>query len=255
MTSFDFSPELNRYLEKIQAETGREITFQENTNLGIKGITAAYQYHPQKLIIILNPEYHRAKEDVERSIAHEATHGYILYKMGFCRSKYGEGVPSDYKRDVQIIFTIVEDLVVNKIIADHGFAPFGHEYLPTLREEIRVAQEGEEAGEAFYHQFTENLHREALLMVSRYIIAWGFLRYYTLKNEEEELIREFTQVFGKYYPDYYQYAAQVVEIIQEKDIFKSDDECRAIQEILRLFKMDANVELVKTNQSQRIPSI
>jgi len=40
MTSFDFSPELNRYLEKIQAETGREITFQENTNLGIKGITA-----------------------------------------------------------------------------------------------------------------------------------------------------------------------------------------------------------------------
>jgi len=47
----------------------------------------------------------------------------------------------------------------------------------------------------------------------------------------------------------------VVEIIQEKDIFKSDDECRAIQEILRLFKMDANVELVKTNQSQRIPSL
>lgn len=246
MTSFDFSPELNKYLKKIQAETGREITFQENTNLGIKGITAAYQYHPQKLIIILNPEYRRAKEDVERSIAHEATHGYILYKMGFCRSKYSEGVFSDYKRDVQIIFTIVEDLVVNRIIADNGFSPFGHEYLPTLKEEIRVAREGEEAGEAFYHQFTDNLHREALLMISRYIIAWGFLRYYNLKPEEERLVREFTQVFEKYYQDYYRYAARVVEILEEKDIFKSDEECQAIQEILKLFKMDMNVELVKT---------
>ncbi|HEY0196264.1 MAG TPA: hypothetical protein VGC02_01705, partial [Methanobacterium sp.] len=221
------------------------IRFHESTDLGIKGITAAYQYHPQKLIIILNPEYPRAKEDVERSIAHEATHGYILYKMGFCRSKYSEGVPSDYKRDVQIIFTIVEDLVVNKIIADNGFPPFGHEYIPTLREEIRVAREGERAGEAFYHQFTDNPHREALLMISRYIIAWGFLRYYTLKVEEKKLINEFTRVFEKFYPDYYQYAARVVEILEEKDIFKSDEECQAIHEILKLLKMDEDVELVK----------
>lgn len=245
MTSFTFSDKLNMFLGRIQEETGREIVFQENNNLGIKGITAAYQYDPQKLIIILNPEYPRAREDMERSIAHEATHGYILYKLGFCRSKYDEGVPSDYKRDVQIVFTIVEDIVVNKIIADNGFPPFGHEYLPTLREEIRVAREGELAGEAFYQQFTENPHREALLMISRYIIAWGFLKYYTLKEEEEELIREFTQVFEKFYPDYYGYAAQVVDIIKKRDIFKSGDECEAIHEVLKLLKMDGDVKLVK----------
>jgi hypothetical protein len=246
MASFDFSPKLNKYLEKIQAETGREITFQENTNLGIKGITAAYQYHPEKLIIILNPEYTRAREDVERSIAHEATHGYIIYKLGFCRSKYHEGVPGDYKQDVQIIFTIVEDLVVNRIIQDNGFPPFGHEYLPTLREEIRVAREGEIAGEAFYHQFTDNPHREALLMISRYIIAWGFLKYYNLEVGEEKLIRDFTMVFEEFYPDYYQYAAQLVGILEGKDIFKSHGECQAIREILRIFNMDKNVELVET---------
>jgi len=244
MTSFDFSPKLNEYLEKIQDETGREITFQENTNLGIKGIAAAYQYNPQKLIIILNPEYPRATEDMERSIAHEATHGYILYKLGFCRSRYPEGVPSEYKQDVQIIFTIVEDLVVNKIIQDNGFPPFGQEYIPTLREEIRVAREGEKAGEAFYHQFTDNLHREALLMISRYIIAWGFLNYYKLEVADRNLIKEFTRVFKDYYPDYYLYAAKVVEVLEKNNIFTSDGECQAIYEILKLFKMDEHVKLV-----------
>lgn len=245
MPPFNFSLKLKEFLGKIQDETGREIIFRENTNLGIKGITAAYQYHPQKLIIILNPEYPRAREDVERSIAHEAVHGYILYRLGFCRSKYDEGVPGDCRRDVQIVFTMVEDLVVNKVIMDNGFPPFGHEYLPTLREEIRVAREGEEVGEAFYHQFTDNPHREVLLMISRYVIAWGFLKYYALKEEEIELIREFTMVFKKFYPDYYEYAVEVVNIIEQRDIFKSDDECEAIHEILKLFKMDGAVKLVK----------
>lgn len=182
---------------------------------------------------------------MERSIAHEATHGYILYKLGFCRTQYYRGVSDDYKRDVQLIFTMVEDIVVNKIIMDNKFPPFGHEYLPMVLEEIRVAQRGEEAGEDFYHEFTDNPHREALLMISRYIIAWGFLRYYTLKQQEREVIKEFTKTFENYYPDYHGYAAKVVEILEEKDIFNGQEECEAIHKILKLFKMDKGVKLVK----------
>lgn len=245
MSSFHFSDRLNKFLDKIQDETGREIYFEESTDLGIKGITAAYQYHPQYLLIIFNSKYPRAPEDVERSIAHEATHGYILYKLGFCRSQYYTGVSDDYKRDIQLIFTMVEDIVVNKIIMDNGFPPFGHEYLPMVQEEIRVARRGEEAGEDFYHEFTDNPHLEALLMISRYIIAWGFLRYYTLRQEETEIIREFTRTFEEFYPDFHRYAAKVVEILEEKDIFNGEEECEAIHEILKLFKMDEGVELVK----------
>ncbi len=245
MSSFNFTDKLNKFLEKIEDETSREIKFHESTNLGIKGITAAYQYHPRYLMIIINSEYPRDSEDIERSIAHEATHGYILYRLGFCRSQYDKGVSDDYKRDVQLIFTMIEDLVVNKIIMDNGFPPFGHEYLPMVLEETEIAHRGEEAGEVFYHKFTDSPHLEAILMISRYIIAWGFLRYYNLKQQEIGIIREFTKAFKNFYPDYYQYAAKIVEVLEEKNIFNGEEECEAVKEILELFNMDESVKLVR----------
>lgn len=248
MKEFNFSHKLTSYLEHIQKETGHEIKFMESSNLGIKGITAAYQYHPDYILIILNPDYPRLAEDLERSIAHEATHGYLIYGRGFCRTNFPKNIPDDYKRDVQLVLTMLEDIVVNRIIAENGFPPYGHEYLPMVNEEIRVASLGEEAGEEFYHKFADTPHREALLMISRYIIAWGFLNYYILKEEDTELIRRFTNSFKKYYPDYHEFAEKIVDIIKKKDIFQAPGECEALHEILKLLKMDGSVDLIRENQ-------
>ena len=84
-------------------------------------------------------------------------------------------------------------------------------------------------------------------MISRYIIAWGFLKYYHLEPHEEKLILEFTQTFQKYYPDYYKFCVKIEEIIEENNIFIANDECRAIQLILHLFKLDAGIELTQIN--------
>jgi hypothetical protein len=46
MSNFKFSRKLTDYLKKIELDTGREIKFFESLDLGIKGITAAYNYHP-----------------------------------------------------------------------------------------------------------------------------------------------------------------------------------------------------------------
>lgn len=245
MSIFKFSEKLNLFLQKIESETGRQIKFMESSNLGIKGITAAFQYHPHYILIILDPEYPRQSSDIERSIAHEATHGYILYKLGFCRTQFNPDVSDEYKRDVQLVLTMVEDVVVNKIISLNGFPPYGTEYLPMVREEINIAHGGEEAGEEFYHEFAAAPHLEALLMISRYIIAWGFLKYYDLKDDDGNLIKEFTNTFKRFYPDYYQFAREIEKIMDEKDIFIGKGECEAVRDILRLFNMDQGVKLVK----------
>lgn len=240
-----FSQKLSEYLKKIETETGRHIKFLESHDLGIKGINAAYRYHPDYILIILNPETLRPPEDTERSIAHEATHGYLMHKLGFCRPVFSEGADENYERDVQLIFTMLEDLVVNKIIQNNGFYPFGREYLLMVRQEIKVAHEGEEVGESFYRRFAEDPHLEALLMISRYIIAWGFLKYYTLEPEEAELIGEFVETFQKFYPDYYKFAAKVEEIIEGEDIFTAGGECKAVGMILRLFKLNEGVQITR----------
>ena len=245
MSVFNFSEKLNFFLDKIENETGRQIKFMESSNMGIKGITAAFQYHPHYIWIVLDPEYPRESADIERSIAHEATHGYILYKLGFCRTKFKLDVSDEYKRDVQLVLTMVEDVVVNKIISENGFPPYGTEYLPMVREEIKIAHKGEEAGEEFYHEFATTPHLEALLMISRYVIAWGFLKYYNLKEVDYKLIEEFINSFKGFYPDYNQFAGKIEKIIDEKDIFKGKEECETVWEILKLLKMDQGVKLVK----------
>lgn len=245
MSTFNFSSDLNDFLNKIEKETGHQIKFVESSNLGINGITAAFQYHPQYLLIVLNPKYPRETEDIERSIAHEATHGYIIYKLGFCRLKFNQDVSDDYKRDVHLVLTMVEDLVVNKIISENGFPPFGNEYLPMVKEEIRVAHQGEDVGEEFYHKFAATPHLEAILMISRYIIAWGFLKYYDLKENDRKPIEEFTRTFKEVYKDYYKYAGKIEKILESKDVFKGEQECKIVWEILKIFKMDRGVELVR----------
>lgn len=182
--------------------------------------------------------------DIERSIAHEATHGYIIYKLGFCRVKFDHDVSDGYKRDVHLVLTMIEDLVVNKIISENGFPTFGNEYLSMVREEIRVARQGEDAGEEFYHKFAATPHLEAILMISRYIIAWGFLKYYNLKEDDRKLIEEFTKTFKEVYRDYYEYAGKIEEILEFKDVFEGEKECKIVWEILKIFNMDQGVELV-----------
>ncbi len=241
----DFSSKLRRYLKKIEAETGRHIKFRESNELGIKSITAAYQYHPKYILITLNTDYPRSRDDMERSIAHEATHGYLIHRLGFCRSLYTQDSTEDYRKEVQLVFTMVEDIVVNKIIEDNGFPPFGHEYLPMVQEEIKIAKMGEEVGESFYGRFTDDYRLEAILMISRHIIAWGFLKYYSLSPEQSEIINEFIEVFKTYYPDYYEFSAQIVKLMEEKDIFNPRDGCDVIYEILKMFKMDVGVRLVR----------
>lgn len=244
MFDYNFSQKLLEYLNKIENETGRKIRFLESSDLGIKGITAAYRYHPHYILIIINPENPRSAGDIERSVAHEATHGYLIHKLGLCRAKFHENTDDKYKKDVQLVFTMIEDIVVNKIIQNNGFPPFGHEYLPMVNKEIEIAHEGEEVGERFYHNFADDPHLEALLMISRYILAWGFLRYYKLQLLDAEIINKFTSAFKRFYPDYYQFAAKIENIIVQKDIFTGDGECKAIREILGLFKLAEGVELV-----------
>jgi hypothetical protein len=247
MSNFKFSRKLTDYLKKIELDTGREIKFFESPDLGIKGITAAYNYNPKYIQITLNMENSRSKGDREISIAHEATHGYLMHKLKFCRPIFLEHVDDNYKRDVHLVFTMIEDIIVNKIIQDNEFHPFGHEYLPMVTEEIKIAHKGEEEGERFYHRFTDNPHLEALLMISRYIIACGFLRYYHLGPHEEKIIKEFTRTFKKYYPDYYKFCVKIKGIIEEHNIFTEKGECQTIQLILQLFKLDERVKLTQLN--------
>jgi hypothetical protein len=232
---FPFSDNLKRYLDKVENETGMPVKIVTTDDLGIKGTRAAFNYHPEYIIVVLNSKETRLNVDLERSIAHEATHGYLLHKLGFCRAVFTPQTPDIIKKKANVLFSTVEDLVVNRIIQEQGFPPYGTEYILMIEREIMVASQGEDYGEKFYSQITSDLEFEDIIMVSRYILAWGFLKYYNLSNKVKYTLQKFLEVFSKAYPHHYPHAFRVEKIILQNDIFTASGECEAMKQIIKLW--------------------
>ena len=240
MLTFQLSTKLENYLEKIKKETGKEIKILESPHLGLKGMWAGYRYHPDFIIIIIRSGIEKSNKALERSIAHEATHGYILFKKKYCRAEFRQKTSVNEKKDVQMIFTMIDDIVVNKIIIENGFKPYGKEYIDVVRKEI----ESMIAGVDIYRQFSEDLLFDDLLMITRYIIAWGFLEYFELKKEDYETLKKYLEVFKETYPLQYEIANKIEKIITKNDIFSSEGHCKTMREILSLLKFDSLIEIV-----------
>jgi len=232
MLSFEFSGKLQNYLEKIEKETGKEVKILESPHLGLKGMWAGFRYHPNFIIVIIRSGIEKSNETLERSIAHEATHGYILFKKNYCRADFNESISENEKKDVQMIFTMVDDIVVNKIISENGFDPFGEEYLAVVQKEVDSML----AGVDFYHQFSDDLLFDDLLMITRYIVAWGFLEYFELSEDVFNILKKYTEVFKDTYTYQHDIAEKIKAIIKDNDIFKSDGHCKAMIDILKLLK-------------------
>ena len=239
MSNFKFSQKLKDYLKKIETETGKEIKILESPYLGLKGMWAGFRYHPDFIIVIIRSGIDKTNETLERSVAHEATHGYIIFKKGYCMTEFPESTIESDRKDIQMIFTMVDDIVVNKIISKNGFKPFGVEYLSVVQKEINSMLEGVD----FYRQFSDDILFDDLLMITRYIIAWGFLEYFELDNSTYELLKKFTEVFKDTYPLQYEIAGQIKQIITDNDIFTSSGHCKAMTDILNLLKFDNLVEI------------
>ena len=240
MISLNFSPKLRNYLKKIEKETGKEVKILESPHLGLKGMWAGFKYHPNFIIVIIRSGIEKSNETLERSIAHEATHGYILFKKKYCRAEFNESTTENEKKDVQMLFTMIDDIAVNKIIQENGFTPFGEEYLTVVQKEIDSML----AGVDFYRQFSDDLLFDDLLMITRYIVAWGFLEYYGISEDAFEILKKYIDVFKDTYPLQHDIASQIKEIIQNNDIFSSKGHCNAMINILKHLKFNDIVKIV-----------
>lgn len=243
MPDFKFSSKLQNYLKKIEIETGKEVKVLESPHLGLKGMWAAFSYHPNFIVVIIRSNIEKTNDDLERSIAHEVTHGYILFKKRYCRPNFTFAAEDNDKKDIQLLFTMIDDIVVNKIISEYNFSPFGSEYLPAVENEI----ESMLAGVDIYRKFSDDLLFDDLLMITRYIIAWGFLEYFELDSSDYSIIKKFTEVFEYTYPLQYKIASQIKQIINSNDIFTSNGHCKAMEEILKLLKFFNLVKIVNIN--------
>ncbi len=239
MSTNDLYRQLESYLKKVEWETSKAVKIVESTDLGIEGMLSAFRYDPDSIIIIIKAGADRSKKDLIRSIAHEATHGLLIFKMGYCRPDFHQGVPDQIIKNARLLFTMLDDIVVNKIIQDNGFPPFGSEYIPSLKREIQAALNGEN----LYLNYSRDVVFDQILMISRYVISWAFLEYYELENHHQEILNEFIMAFPESFPDDYQLATKITRIISKHNIFNSKGHARIIFEILSLWGLQKTLNI------------
>jgi len=244
MTStYEPSKKLENYLTKIQNETGREIVIQRSDDLGLSGMLSAFSYDPSHIFVQFVSSIDMTDPRVEHLIAHEATHGFLTLKKGYCSYFLKRPASGIEKRHVRILFTMVDDIVVNKTIQEESFPPFSSVYLSMVRMETKSILRGED----IYNQFSDDPLFKDRFMVFRYVMAWGFLKYFDLKSHDRRTIKKFTKAFENRCPKQSEMASQVRKTILENDIFTAEGRNNCMKELLKLWGLEDLAEL-KTNK-------
>ena len=233
----ELSEKIKAYIEKIEKETGRSVSIKMVPDVGLRGMKAEFE---------LDPEYIRVKivqnietEKIEQSIAHEITHGFLAYKKKYCQLEYLYEPNEIEENSVNIIVTMIEDIVVNKIINKENFQPYPHDYLVKIQNDTKNIRKSK-------GRFPQ-LHQDPVLndriMILRYIGAWGFLKYLNLDSFSRRIISKFIKCFKKSYPTQYEAAGQIEKIILENNIFTSEGYNKTIKECLDLWNLTSLVRI------------
>ena len=233
---YRLSDKLQKYIAKVEQETGRQVLIQTVQNVGLSGMTARFSEHPTHILIEVAASLQR-DEQTEQSIAHEATHGLLAYSKGYCRTTPKHSLHSMETNSISILVTMVEDIVVNKIIQENGFWAHEATYLETVKKETKALRKNQDYYREFQNPFKDRF------MVFRYIMAWGFLQYYDIDESTRTVLARFENDFRLSRPKQYKVASQIREILLQNDIFSADGYCQAIKESLRVFELDHLVNI------------
>ncbi len=234
----ELSDRLKNYIKKAGEETGREVLIEETRDLGLSGIQSGFVQHPARILVMVSPELQG--EQLEQSIAHEITHGLLRYGRGFPQITPSRPLSGAETISISILCSMLEDIVVNKIIYEEGFPLFASGYLKTVQKEEKDLRD-----KSYFRSSAEVSDPEvkSRLMVSRYITAWGFLKYFHPDSSSRKILEKFLQSFERHYPQQYQMATRIRDIIIQNDIFTPGGYNQIIRRCLELWRLYDLVEL------------
>jgi len=245
------SKKLAKYLERIRDETGRGIVIEwakpENLDW-LSGIPSAFLFDPDCIRILINSDLVRLiqqsyllpfEETIEELIAHEATHGLLIHGMGFCRNVLENSASDSARKQISTLFSMVQDICVNKILLEEGYSPLGGVYLYQVRDEINSMRKSED----YYDNYSFDPLLKDRFMVYRYIMAWAYLKFFDLKSHDRRTIKKFTKIFENKYPKQSEMASQVKTTILENDISEAEGHNNTIKKLVRLWGLENLVRL------------
>lgn len=237
MNNFHPSEKLKSYFEEISQKTDRTINIKPCNDLGLSGMTCAFEEHPTEILILYDPIKYNSQQDLEQSLAHEATHGLLFYGENYSKFKPETDLNETEAQIVIILGTMIDDIVVNKIIHEKGFELYAPAYLDMVKKETSSARKGKD----IYKEYSYDISVKEKFMVFRYILAWSFIEYFDLNKNARRFIEKFLQSFEKAYPGQFILAEKVKRLLKSNDVFTPKGHFAVMNECLILWEMNKKI--------------
>ncbi len=240
------SEKLKEYINKVEEETGLPALIKSAQDVGLQGMNAVFKLDPKYIRIeIIEEKYCDSKGEVDQEgiecvIAHEVIHALLAYKKKYYQFYILPKCNKLEDNSVRLICSMIEDLVVNKIMYENNFQLLPKRYINGLKDDIEDLHKGKDCYEN-YNKYPP-IHKNRFV-VYRYILAWGVLRYFIPGETDKKTICKFLKIFQKSYPKQYEEAEQIIKIILEKDIFTREGQCKTIKKCLALWNLTNLVEI------------
>jgi len=250
LTILKLSEKVKEYIKKVEEETGREVLIKSVQNVGMPGTCERFIVDCNSKNIYVEiielcycdekGNLKQEQEEIDRSITHEVTHGLLAYKEKYCQFQYiRKPIEDDLLNSISILFTMIEDIVVNKRIDKNNFKPISQFYIDGVKEATKYMEKGKD----IFKRLNDSPIIKRSFMIWSYIQPWGYLNYpYSYKIDKKPL-HKFLKIFQQSYLKQYQEAKKIQEIIVKSDIFTRVAFDKTIRECLDLWNLADLVRL------------
>lgn len=210
------SQKLLSYLRVVEKEAGRPVNLEIVPHVGLSGMNFAFRPHPSVIQIHIVLPYNGTMEDFEQSIAHEATHGLLIYGKGYLSVSPLRPLTLTEAFSLSTMGTMIDDVAVNTIIKQLGFAAYGGVYMGMVRKETKATQDRDAS---IYQNTGPDALSRRRFMIYRYMAAWACIRYYGPNLNERNTLTKFRKVFARAYRDLATEAQKIQRLFEQNDIF------------------------------------
>jgi hypothetical protein len=210
------SQKLKSYLQLIEKEAGRPVNMEAVPHVGLQGMNFAFRTHPSVIQIHIVLPYNGTVEDFEHSIAHEATHGLLVYGKSYIAGSPIRTLTPSEASSLSTMVTMIDDVAVNTMIKQHGFAAYASVYMDMVRRETKAARVKDER---IYQNTGPDALSRRRFMISRYVSTWACIRYYGPNLNEMNTLHKFRKVFARAYRELATEAQKIQQIFEQNNIF------------------------------------
>lgn len=213
------SPKLAGYLNWIEHETQAPIELELVPNVGLPGIKAGFRVGHSNIRVEIVMPFDGSQDELEQCVAHEATHGLLVFGRGYVEPRPTRQLTQAEATAISTIGTMLDDVVVNTIIQQHGFAAFTEVYPRMVRRETLAARS---RSELFYSNAGPERTTRERFMIYRFVQAWLHLKYIKVSLDFAKSLKKFRSAFRAAYPALAARGDAVQQLFEKYDVFSAD---------------------------------